>query len=104
MSEFERAVRRYKKNQERKARIGISYGPQEESVPKKVEVPKIEAPIPEKKVSPHGHITIHVRVQDLDEVLTFTVQSMAGNWPGRLTKETLDGRLRTMFSSFGRLL
>lgn len=103
MSEFDRAVRRYRKNQERKARIGIFYGPQEEPVPKK-EPPKIETPIPEKKLSPHGHITIHVRVQDVDEVFTFTVQSMAGNWPGRLTKETLDGRLRTMFSTFGRLL
>lgn len=108
MNEFERAQQRYRKNQERKARLGIYYGPplpKTLTLPKK-EIPAIEQEIPkEKKVSPHGIFTVQVRCGEVDEVLTFTVQNLAGNVPStQLSRQGFETRLKTLFSQMGRLI
>lgn len=109
MTEFERAKLRYQKNQERKARLGIYYGPplpKTLTLPKK-EIPALEQEIPKetKKISPHGIFTVQVRCGEVDEVLTFTVQNLAGNIPGtQLSRQGFEARLKTLFSQMGRLI
>lgn len=106
MNEFERAQQRYRKNQERKARLGIYYGPplpKTLTLPKK-EVPALEQEIPVKKISPHGTFTVQVRCGEVDEVLTFTVQNLAGNMPGQLSRQGFETKLKTLFSTMGRLI
>lgn len=104
MNEFERAQQRYRKNQERKARLGIYYGP---PLPKTLSLPKKDVPAVEqapKKLSPHGIFTIQVRCGEVDEVLTFTVQNLAGNMPGQLSRQGFETKLKTLFSNLGRLI